>query len=212
MIVLVAGVAAAQDFPKMEVFGGYDLLKLGGSDINDLANSFGENAGVTPSTSKLLKKGFDISIAYNMNNYFGIEANFLYNKGVLAKASGTSEVGDYDAKLNVTDFAFMAGPRLTYRKIEKVTPFAHALFGVDHAKSDPSLFINGTDYSSEVSSVFKNSDSGFGMAIGGGIDLSVNKMIGIRLIQADYFMGRHQDFTLNNVNLAFGVVLHLGGK
>jgi hypothetical protein len=50
------------------------------------------------------------------------------------------------------------------------------------------------------------------MAFGGGIDVNVNKAFAIRLIQADYFMAKHEDVTLNNVNLAFGVVFRLGGK
>lgn len=213
MVVLVASAAAAQDFPKVEIFGGYSLVKLGGSDINSLSDEFGSGApdGVDISTSKLLKKGFDASIAFNANKYFGIEANFLYNRGDLLKASGTSDGDSIDAKIKVSDFAFMAGPRFTYRKNDKVTPFAHALFGVNHIKLDPSLIVAGADQSGELSD-FSSNDNGFGMAVGGGIDVNVNKAFGIRLIQADYFMAKHQDATLNNLSLAFGVVFRLGGK
>ena len=86
VIVLVAGVAAAQDFPRVEIFGGYSLVRLGGSDINALAMTFGRLvlAGRTEyQNEKLLKKGFDASITFNANQYFGIEANFLYNRGDL---------------------------------------------------------------------------------------------------------------------------------
>ncbi len=211
--ILAAGVAAAQDFPRVEVFGGYDLLRFGGSDFSDMLNSLDDDFGVPVSTSKLFKKGFDASIAFNANDYFGIEANFLYNRGELAKATGSDEEGTYDARFKAYDFAFMAGPRFAYRKNERVTPFAHALFGFNHIKNDPTLTVNGEDLSGDEEMVrYAFSDTGFGMAFGGGIDVNVNKVFGVRLIQADYLMAKHEDVTLHNLNLAFGVVFRLGGK
>jgi opacity protein-like surface antigen len=221
LVVLVAGVAAAGDFPKVEIFGGYDLLKLGGSDVNDLTDYIEEGLGEglsdsSISTSKLFKKGFDASITFNVNEYFGIEANFLYNRGNLVKATATVDGDPAEFKEKGTDFAFMAGPRFTYRKNEKVTPFAHALFGVNHVKLEPSYTINGEDAIDTVPDDFVSdltgTENGFGMAIGGGIDVNVNKTFAIRLIQADYFMAKVEGGTLHNINLAFGAVLRLGGK
>jgi len=217
MMALLAGVASAQDFPRVEIFGGYDLLKLGGSDINSLTSDiqgledYYLPPGLNIKTEKLFKKGFDASITFNANQYFGIEANFLFNKGDLVKISGTYEDASFDAKFKTSDFAFMAGPRFTYRKNEKVTPFAHVLFGVNRVKMTPKFTVDGEDYSSELSD-YEFSDSGFEMAFGGGIDVNVNKAFAIRLIQADYFMAKHEDVTLSNMNLAFGVVFRFGGK
>ncbi len=212
VIVFLAGVAAAQDFPKVEILGGYSLLKLGG-DIDDFVNAFesGAPTGMDISDSKLFKRGFNASIVFNANAYFGIEADFLYNRGDLVKASGTIEGDSVDAKLKAWDLAFMAGPRFSYRKNEKVIPYAHALFGVDHLNLEPSLSINGEDNSSELSE-FSGSDNGFGMAVGGGIVIHPRKRMGIRLIQADYFMAKHDEATLNNLILSFGIALSLGGK
>jgi opacity protein-like surface antigen len=221
LVVLVAGVAAAGDFPKVEIFGGYDLLKLGGSDINDFTSYIEEGlgeglSGSSVSTSKLFKKGFDASITFNVNEYFGIEANFLYNRGNMVKATASEDGETAEFKEKGTEFAFMAGPRFTYRKNEKVTPFAHALFGVNHVKFEPSFTVNGEDAIGEVPEDFVSDltgdDNGFGMAIGGGIDVNVNKTFAIRLIQADYFMAKTGDATMHNINLAFGAVLRLGGK
>lgn len=213
VIILTAGVAAAQDFPRTEIFGGYSLLKIGGSDVDALINQFEITAPseVSVTSSRLFKKGFDASVAINANEYFGIEANFLYNRGDLLTAVGTVEGQDVDAKITVSDFAFMAGPRFTSRKNERLTPFAHALFGVDHIKLDPSLIVGGTDLSEDLSD-FGASDNGFGMAFGGGIDVKVNEVFGIRLIQADYFMAKHEDATVNNLILSFGAVISLGGQ
>ncbi len=177
VVVLVAGVAAAQDFPRVEILGGYSLLKLGG-DVDDVINDFesGAPAEMDISDSKLFKRGFNASIAFNANEYFGIEAGFLYNRGDLVEASGTVEGDSIDAKLKAWHFAFMAGPRFTYRKNEKVTPYAHALFGVDHFNLEPTLNVNGEDNSSEVSE-FSGSDNGFGMAVGGGIIVHLRKRL-----------------------------------
>ncbi len=211
VLVMVAGVATAQDFPRVEIFGGYDLLKLGGSDINDLTDAWKSDHPEDASfdSSKLLKKGFDASFTVNMNEYFGIEANFLYNKDTLIEGSGNAE-GEYHSKLDISDFAFMAGPHFAYRKSERVTPFAHALFGVSRINADPSLTVDGE--SEDFLDDFGGSDTGFGMAFGGGLDVNVNDAFAIRLIQADYFLSKHEDFKAHNFNLAFGVVLRLGGK
>ena len=213
VIILTAGVAAAQDFPTAEIFGGYSLLKIGGSDVDALIDQFEITAPseISTKSSKLFKRGFDASVTINANEYFGIEANFLYNRGDLLTAVGTIEGQDVDAKVTVSDFAFMAGPRLTSRKNETLTPFAHALFGVDHIKLDPSLIMGGSDLSQDLAE-FGASDNGFGMALGGGIDVKVNKVFGIRLIQADYFMAKHEDTTVNNLVLSFGAVISLGGQ
>jgi len=214
MMALLAGVAAAQDFPKAEIFAGYDLLRVGGSDIDSLTSGLEDYylpSGLNISSSKLFKQGFDASVAFNMNAYLGIEANILYNRGDLVKISGTVDGAAVDGKFKTTDFAFMAGPRFTYRKNEKVTPFAHVLFGVNRVNINPSITVDGEDFGSELAD-FEVSDRGFAMAFGGGIDVNVNKAFAIRLIQADYFMAKHEDATLNNINFAFGVVFRLGGK
>lgn len=213
VLVMVAGVATAQDFPRVEIFGGYDLLRFSGEDTDNYINDFTSGApeGSDIDSSKLLKKGFDASAAFNVNEYFGIEANFLYNQGDLVKGSGEIEGEPYTAKIKASNFAFMAGPRFTYRKNDRVTPFVHALFGVSRIKDEASLVVNGENMNSEVED-FNGSDTGFGMAFGGGLDVNVNDVFAIRLVQADYFLSKHEDFKIHNFNLAFGVVLRLGGK
>jgi hypothetical protein len=63
LMVLVCGVAVGQDFPKVEVFGGYSLLRLGisNSDLDAMVTSIEEAAPagtiITASSSKLMMKG-----------------------------------------------------------------------------------------------------------------------------------------------------------
>jgi len=223
MLFLVAGVASAQDYPKAEIFGGYSLLRIGGSDVDALLDAATLDAPEGVSTSKLFKKGFDASFTYNVNHYFGIEAAFQYNTNDIMEFNGKVEqypgdpVGyDYDASIDADNYSFLVGPKFAYRKVEAITPFAHVLFGFNHAKVTPSLMIDGDDYTDEFTNetgIGNISDTGFGFAAGGGIDFNVSKSVAIRPIQFDYLMGSHEDsFKMHNIKLSFGVVIRLGGK
>ncbi len=224
MILLVAGIAAAQDFPKVEIFGGYSLMKIGGDDVNDLLDAATLDAPEGVETSKWFKKGFDASVAFNINDYFGIEAAFQYNTNDIMEFDGMVEqypgdpVGyDYNASIDADNFTFLFGPKFAYRKVEGITPFAHVLFGFNHVKVTPSLKIDGADFTdqfTEETGIGEISDTGFGFLVGGGIDVKVCDAFAIRPIQFDYVMGRHSDsgadFKMHNVKLSFGVVFRLG--
>ena len=126
--------AAAQDHPKVELFGGYQFTHFN-PDIN--AN------------------GWNASIAGNVNSWFGVAADF----------SGAYK---YGGKFHTA----MAGPVFSYRKSERVTPFAHVLLG------------------GAVASGGGISENGFAMAVGGGLDVNLNKHVALRLVQGDWLMFR----------------------
>ncbi len=226
MIFLIAGVATAQDFPRVEIFGGYSLMRAGGGDVDDLLDAATYRAPEGASTSKMFKRGFDASFAYNVNHYFGIEAAFQYNTNDLMELDAKVEQypGDpvgyaYKANLNADDYSFMVGPKFAYRKVGGITPFAHVLLGINNVNLTPSFTIDGDDYTDEFTNetgIGKVSDTGFGFIAGGGLDLNVCKSIAVRPIQFDYLMGRHSgsgnDFKMHNIKLSFGVVVRLGGK
>ena len=231
LMLLTASIAAAQDFPRFEVFGGYSLQKIGGSDINELYDAWAHDSWepYNPSTSKWLKNGFVASATINAKSYFGIEAAFQYNKGTMFEYNYT---GDYiyeplavapqyseSGKQKGSIFTFMAGPHFAARGNDRITPFAHALFGFSRANltASASCMEGGVDCSSdlldyllEYEAFVDDSDTGFAMAFGGGLDVNVNQHFGIRLIQADYVAMTFEDVTLQNINLAFGVVLRSG--
>ncbi|MBZ5527096.1 MAG: porin family protein [Acidobacteriia bacterium] len=135
--ILIAGVilfslpAAAQEYPKLEIFGGYQLTHL------------------EPSFNA---SGWNASFAGNANHWFGIAADF----------SGAYKSG---AKLHT----FMFGPVFSYRKNERITPFAHALLGGAVASG------GGTA-------------TAFSIALGGGFDVRVNKQFAVRLVQGDWML------------------------
>ena len=87
----------------------------------------------------------------------------------------------------------MFGPKLAYRHNEKITPFAQALFGGARASAAGA------------------SKNAFAMTLGGGLDWNATQHLGIRLIQAEYFMTRFNfgggiSNTQNNARISAGVV------
>src|SRR5258707_14273731 len=102
-LVLLAGVAQAQDHSKVDIFAGYSY------DRWDGAKNFNLNSG-------------SASVAYNVNNWLSGVADFggYHNTDILG--SGGSD--------SLSTFLF--GPRVSYRHFGRITPFAQALFGVAH--------------------------------------------------------------------------------
>lgn len=213
LLLLVSSAAVAQDFPKFEVFGGYQFLKVNGLDegVQAMSEDFPSNAVI--STPSWLKRGFNASATWNINENFGIEASFLRNSDQILKATVASTNSDYQAKL--TNSTFLVGPRFAFRKHSVVTPFAHVLLGVNNARVNPSLDVNGVEVDLGENGA-EVSNKGFAFAAGGGIDLTLNKLLAVRMVQADYIRANHtiegQDYGLDNLSLSFGVVFRFGGN
>ena len=101
-------------------------------------------------------------------------------------------------------FYFMAGPEIKARNSTRVTPFAHALFGVAHSTAEFST----------ASAIFTRMDShtrtGFAYALGGGLDFRVSKRFSVRAM-ADYtqtFLGDADPNTSrqNHVRFSLGIL------
>jgi opacity protein-like surface antigen len=198
LFVLISGIAWAQtDYPKVELFAGYSMLKP------ELPEDLIQAAGIpTTPNSKFLNQGFNVSAAKNLTEYFGIVADFRYNQGNILKTTGISP----SHSLTMRTLSAMAGPRFTWRKNEVITPFVHAMAGVDYLR-----FVDKVEATGNSGS-FVIYDCGIGVAAGGGVDLKIKDSMAVRLVQADYYVTQHGDKTMNNVNLAFGIVFRLGMK
>ncbi len=131
------------------------------------------------------------SVAFNANNWFGVVGDFAGYKAT-GLPSGVS------ASL----FTYTFGPRVSYRKNEKATPFVHVLFGGARASASASAF--GIRIST--------SENAFAMAFGGGFDVKASPHVAIRLIQADYALTRFSSTTQNNIRISAGIVFRLGGR
>ncbi|HJZ63298.1 MAG TPA: outer membrane beta-barrel protein [Candidatus Acidoferrum sp.] len=116
--------------------------------------------------------GWNASVAGNLNSWFGVKADF----------SGAYKNG---GKFHTA----MAGPVFSYRKSERVTPFAHVLVG--------GAWASGGGIS----------ENGFAMGVGGGLDVNLNKHVAWRLVQGDWLLFRAGGETdKKNARISTGIV------
>lgn len=165
---LVTTSVRCQETPKAELFGGYSYA---GSGSN----------------------GFDVSIAGNVNEWFGVVADV---------GGQYSRLTDQGFTERIRSHSFLFGPRFSVRKGKRFTPFAHALFGVATLKTE-------TD---EFGPLLSFSDSSFGMAIGGGLDVKLTKRLAVRAFQLEYLHTRFFDESQHKGRLSFGLVVRFGRR
>jgi hypothetical protein len=161
--------AFAEEYPAVEVYGGYSYLAV---NETDFINLHGWNASVCGNVNSWFGIVGDVSGHYGSPSLFGISVPFV----------------------DLRAHSFLFGPRFSYRGNERVTPFAHALFGVTRA---------------DVLGINDNSLAG---AVGGGIDFKVTNFLAVRAFQAEYLVTRFgSEFDSgarqHNIRLSAGVVL-----
>jgi len=182
VLLTVSTFALAQEAPKAEVFGGYSYMRQDGGDFGGINMN-----------------GWNASFNYNLSNVLGLKADFsghYKNDVFVTSINGRRVAGD------TSDFTFLFGPQFTLRKYGKITPFAHTLFGGVRGKTKVS--IPGT--------VISDTDTVFGAALGGGVDLKLSRNLAFRMIQADYLLTRSNGQTGNNLRISTGLVFHIGAK
>ncbi len=113
---------------------------------------------------------------------------------------------------NGSVYTYLAGPRLSFFKNDRLTPFVQALFGGIHA-SDVTLSSCPAGSSCTLLPV----ENKFAMTAGGGLDVRVHRHFAIRIVQAEYLMTRFEDFDTgksvrqDDMRLSSGIVLRFGG-
>lgn len=156
--------------------------------------------------------GGSTSLAYNLNNFMGLVADFggYASSQIRLVGPGINPAVVHDGGGKV--FTYLVGPRFSYRTSSRVTPFAQALFGIADAKAVNISNCVGTGCAPLPS------QNGFAMTAGAGVDLRVRRHIAIRLIQAEYLMTQFADPTSaghdsqNDLRLSTGVVFNFGGN
>src|SRR5467141_3454702 len=169
------GVAAqAQEERKtIDVFAGYSYVRA--NPATSGSNSFSLNGG-------------SASVAYTVNGWL----------------SGVADLGGYHdtnilgSGVDGTLSTYLFGPRVSYHRFSRVTPFGEVLFGVAHTGAN---LLNTT-----------NSQNAFAMTVGGGLDYRVSSRFSIRAAKVDYLLTRFNEFnttnaqTQNNLRLSTGIV------
>ena len=212
LAVFISGIAVAQDFPRVEIYGGYSAQRLGITDdeldsiTSGMQDAFGDicsGCESSISSNRFLKKGFEGAFAVNVNSIFGIVVDVRYGFDDIVTGSVTNNDDiDVNAAIKYTDLSVMGGPRFAFRT-RSVTPFVHALFGMDQGKV--SYELTGTTTGSD-----DETDSGIGVAVGGGFDVNLGDTVALRLGQVDYYLTRHNEEFLKNVTFSGGIVFRFG--
>jgi hypothetical protein len=103
-------------------------------------------------------------------------------------------------------FDFLAGPEIKWRNRSRVTPFAHALFGVAYTTTTfktagPAGRLSVTD-----------ADAGFAMTYGGGLEIRITRRLSFR-VSLDYgkaYVGSSAlpPQRVDSVGYSAGIVFH----
>ena len=132
----------------------------------------------------LAMNGGSASVALNANRWLGVVGDF--GEYQATPGSGTG----------LTCETYTLGPRFSYRKQARLTPFAQVLLGGGHA--------------SAVSGGF-TAKNAFAIGAGGGADLAIDRAGQFALRpQLDYFDFRATGDNTNIVRLSVGLVFHIG--
>src|SRR5580658_2526190 len=184
LFLLFTSTVKAQEIPKYQVFVGPSYAREDLTDIKNI-NGIGWHASLDGTANNWVSAVFDFS---------GYYSSPKINVGLPAPLP-----------INSSEYLYLFGPRFTYRKWERLTPFAESLFGV-------------SDFRFTASSA----------AIGGGADYTVKSWLAIRLIEADYVLTRSRELgvdpttgqigftgqrrTQNNARASVGVVFRFGNR
>ena len=189
--------------PKVEVFVGYSALGEVNRSNEEVETGF---ASV---------RGFHASVTKNFNRHVGLKADFSFHadtdrgRATLTGVCGTPPcppvTQDFEFKTRL--FNLLVGPEVKARNRTRVTPFAHALFGIAHGRG--ALKTTGAALNLDA----RETDTGFASAFGGGLDLRATRRVSLRaLIDYNPVFITHTDTGArdrrDNVRISLGILFH----
>ena len=198
LFLLFASVIKAQETPQYEVFVGPSYARQDITDVKFI-NGIGWHASLDGTANNWLSAVFDFSGYYSSPkiNLAGLSAPL---------------------PIDSSNYLYLFGPRFTYRRWQRLTPFVEGLVGVANFRFT----------ASSVGLTNAISSTTFAGAFGGGADYAVNNWLAIRLIEADYvvtrfreisvdpttgqveFSGQHR--TQNNARASAGIAIRFGSR
>ncbi len=153
--------AQEEDLATGDAFFAFSLLQAGSSQPILAYTSFG---GVG-------------TLGWNINEKIGIEAEFggYHNGTVNTYHDGTNSV------------TYLFGPRLSYGRLRRFDPYCHVLVGGIHTATSVLNQPMVNPLIAQIASPRHTvSEDGFTFAIGGGMDIKLNKYVSFRPVQIDY--------------------------
>jgi opacity protein-like surface antigen len=189
---------AQQPTPTFEAFVGYSHL----SYYPQVQGSSGRS---------ITLNGGGGSIDWNFMKYLGLKAEFdgyTSTTKTFVIPAGSSFLpagGTLRAQVNMVTYLF--GPQAKAR-FGVAEPFGHILFGGAHSNFYGDLF-----HAAGVTNR-RPDNTAFAMAVGGGLDFRVHKLLSVRPIEVDYLMTRFGNASVinnqNNFRYQAGVVFNFG--
>jgi len=238
ILLIIAPTLFAQDFNKLEFYGGYSRMRekpnidtfsySAGGQTQEIPALCSAETGeiIGPNSQTLFCRdrnfgGFDLGATYNLTRYFGVTANVTRHS---KKQTFIDDFGGIIQTIDVDEHitSILAGVQVKDNGgSARFRPFAHALVGSTRYTDRQSQTVTGIP---EASYTANDSTSNLGVKIGGGIDIRVTPRIDIRVIEIDYTpfyaKDRHYDSTsgpfafdvggksAQNYTIGFGIVVH----
>jgi hypothetical protein len=186
---LLVPVAASAQTPQVQLYGGYAYTHIDSGGLSGVLEGSSRNWN-----------GWAASFAANFTRYVGFVFDFsgVYGPSIRGAA------GPFSLNLRErtsTMYSYMAGPQFLL-PFGRVMVFAHALAGATQVRRG----FSGVDFP------IVRSDSAFGSAIGGGIDVSLTQYVALRIAQADYLISKNFGGAENNLRVSGGIVFEFGGR
>ncbi|HUL72736.1 MAG TPA: outer membrane beta-barrel protein [Vicinamibacterales bacterium] len=186
----VALPAAAQDVPKAEVSGGYQLLHI-----------WGEADG--ESGSETLSKGWYGDVAGNLTKSLGIVFQVSGNYKTLQESVSNSGL-TITATAHVRVHQFLGGMRVNARPNRTVTAFGQILLGAFNTSGTGEASVTAGGETTTATSEGESSTD-FALQVGGGVNVMLSKTVGVRG-GADYVRVFEKDTPFNGVRVVVGAV------
>jgi len=223
-VVLLCNAAVfAQDAPRAQVFAGYSYGNY--ELLSSTSGILSPNAAITNSSGSSLRlglSGWDASVAVNMNRWLLFATDISgYYSGSSASSTSTQRLlpcagCNIQTNTTVNTFEhprihnFLFGPQFSYPN-RKIRPFAQFLIGGEHvdlARMVTASSLGGIVPIPPAVASGRLAETGFAMAIGGGLDYSIKPRLAWRL-QADYLTSA-AGIGQNHVRISSGLVWRLG--
>ena len=202
-------VAQSSDYNKGEFYIGYSNGQV------DTGANFSNSGNAVQNffNNRTNFNGFEAAGVYNLSRYVGLKADLsgTYHRAGSFSFPVTTGTSTQTVSGNVRESLYnvLGGVQIKDNaNTGRFKPFAHALAGLGHARSDVTNLTCTTTANINCSN-FGNGDhaNGFAMAFGGGIDVRVNDRIDVRAIQVDYNPLRLNGMTENNLRIGVGIVI-----
>jgi hypothetical protein len=192
---------------KAELFGNYSYMQFNPTitGLNSRALNGGGGGGQFNLTPFLGVKG-------EFQGYMSTETTVNVTAPIPSPGGGIIPIGTYTS--NSTMFTYLFGPVVSLPG-KRIKPFGEVLFGGMntnlYAQLNNAVIAGGGQINGNAT------QHPFAMAVGGGLDVNVNKHVALRLAEMDWILSRFTNpWTNTNNQNSFryqaGIVFKVGGR